>query len=116
MKLDFQLIRHNYIKRLVIFSLFLYKTQRRNEVMYSNLIHTFVDKRLNIDIELTIEVGPRMEKSDVRSILLDDILGDTDVDVGIMNLVIVRFTTGHKEETLQINLNDEEKYMIYLDS
>ncbi len=84
--------------------------------MYSNLIHTFVDKRLNIDIELTIEVGPRMEKSDVRSILLDDILGDTDVDVGIMNLVIVRFTTGHKEETLQINLNDEEKYMIYLDS
>jgi hypothetical protein len=83
--------------------------------MYTNLIHTFVDKRINIDIELTIEVGPKMSKTDVRSVLLDDILGETDKDVGIMNLVVIRFTTGHKEETLQINLNDEEKYMIYLD-
>lgn len=115
MNLDFQLIRHNYIKRVVIFALFIYKNQRRNEVMYINLVHTFVYKRLNIDIELDIDVGPKMNKSDVRSVLLEDILGENDRDVGIMNLVILKFRTGHKEETLQINLNEEEKYRIFLD-
>jgi hypothetical protein len=82
--------------------------------MYSNLVHGFVDKRLNIDIEMSIEVGPKMDKADIRNVLLDDILGESDQDIGIMNLVIVNFTTGHKEETLQINLSDEEKYQIFL--
>jgi hypothetical protein len=116
MELDFSLIQHNYIKRLVIFAIFLYKNQRRNEVMYVNLVHTFVAKRLSIDIELDIDVGPKMDKSDVRNVLLEDILGDNDRDVGIMNLVILKFRTGHKEEILQINLNEEEKYLIFLDS
>jgi len=65
---------------------------------------------------LDIDVGPKMPKVDVRNVLLDDILGDSDMDVGVMNLVIVNFKTGHKEETLQINLNDEEKYELFLES
>lgn len=111
MKLDFQEINHNYVTRLVIFSIFLFKEKRREELVYLFFINNFLKKRVG-DIDLRIEVGPKMDLGDQRDKRIESILDNTDVD--FLNLVVVHFKTGHKEVTLQIDLNKEDKYDQYL--
>lgn len=111
MKLDFQEINHNYITRLVVFSIFLFKEKRRVEPEYFYLINNFLKKRVG-DIGLHIEVGPKMDLEDQRDKRIESLLDDTDSD--FLNLVVVQFKTGLKEVVLQINLNHEDRYESYL--
>ena len=112
MKLDFQEVNHNHITRIVIFAIFLYKESRKHENVYAQSVRSFLKKRIPYDIDLRLEVGPKMSLDDQRDNAIDLIFGDSDKPV--LNLIVVQFKTGHKEVTLQIDLNQEEKYESYL--
>jgi hypothetical protein len=114
LKLDYQEIHHHYITRLVVFALFLFKEQRRQENVFRQSVINFIKRRIRYDIELTLEVGPKLALDDQRDMQIDSILNDFD-ESKFLNLVVVEFKTGFKERiTLQINLNDEERYESYL--
>ncbi len=114
MKLDYQEIHHHYITRLVVFSIFLFREQRRQENVYRQSVINFIKRRIRYDIELTLEVGPKLTLEDQRDIQIESILNNFD-ETKFLNLVVVEFKTGFKERiTLQINLNDEERYESYL--
>jgi len=114
LKLDYQEIHHHYITRLVVFAIFLFREQRRQENVYRQSVITFIKRRIRYDIELTLEVGPKLALEDQRDMQIDSILYDFD-ESKFLNLVVVEFKTGFKERiTVQINLNDEERYESYL--
>ena len=114
MKLDYQEIHHNYITRLVVFAIFLFKEQRRQENVYRQSVISFIKKRIRYDIDLRLEVGPKLSLEDQRDLQIESLINNLE-ETGFLNLVIVEFKTGLKEKvTLQINLNDEERYESYL--
>ena len=114
MKLDYQEILHNYITRLVVFAIFLFKEQRRQESVYRESVRSFIKRRIRTDIDLTLEVGPKLTLEDQRDLQIETILNNFD-ETKFLNLVVVEFKTGFKERvTLQINLNEEDKYESYL--
>lgn len=113
MELDYQKIYHNFITRLVIFSVFLYKDLRREEEIYNKAVLSFLKKRIPHDINLYLEVGPKMTKEEERDLAISIILDNED-EKGILNLVVIRFKTGLKEVKLQVDLDKEEKYENYL--
>jgi len=114
LKLDYQEILHNYITRLVVFGVFLFKEQRRQESVYRESVRVFIKRRLRTDIDLTLEVGPKLTLEDQRDLQIESILNNFD-ETKFLNLVVVEFKTGYKEKvTLQINLNEEERYESYL--
>ena len=113
MELDYQKIYHNFITRLVIFSVFLYKDLRKQESVYNQAVISFLKKRISHEIELYLEVGPKLTKQEERDLAIDLIL-DNDDDKGRLNLVVVRFKTGLKEVTIQIDLDKEDKFENYL--
>jgi len=114
LKLDYQEIHHHYITRLVVFAIFLFREQRRQENVYRQSVISFIKGRIRYDIDLTLEVGPKLTLEDQRDIQIESILNNFD-ETKFLNLVVVEFKTGFKERiTLQINLNDEERYESYL--
>jgi hypothetical protein len=114
LKLDYQEILHNYVTRIVVFAIFLFKEQRRQENVYRESVRVFINRRLRTDIDLTLEVGPKLTLEDQRDLQIESILNNFD-ETKFLNLVVVEFKTGYKERvTLQINLNEEEKYESYL--
>lgn len=114
MKLDYQEIHHHYITRLVVFAIFLFREQRRQENVYRQSVINFIKRRIRYDIDLTLEVGPKLTLEDQRDMQIESILNNFD-ETKFLNLVVVEFKTGFKERiTLQINLNDEERYESYL--
>ena len=114
MNLDYQEILHNYITRIVVFAIFLFKEQRKQESVYRESVRNFIKRRLRTDIELTLEVGPKLTLEDQRDLQIESILNNFD-ETKFLNLVVVEFKTGFKERvTLQINLNEEERYESYL--
>ena len=112
MKLDVQKINHNYVTRIIIFSVFLFKNYRKDENAYFQMILNFVRRKVGYNIDLKVEVGPKLSIEDQRESVIENLLNDDNVD--IMNLVVVKFKTGDKEANIQINLNDEDKYEQYL--
>jgi hypothetical protein len=113
-KLDYQEIHHHYITRLVVFAIFLFREQRRQENVYRQSVINFIKRRIRYDIELSIEVGPKLALEDQRDMQIETLLNNFD-ESNFLNLVVVEFRTGFKERiTLQINLNDEERYESYL--
>jgi hypothetical protein len=112
LKLDYQEILHNYLTRLVIFSVFLFKDQRRQENVYQESVRGFIKRRFRTDIELILEVGPKISIDEQRDIQIESILNNDESK--FLNLVVVQFKTGFKEVTIQINLNDEYRYESYL--
>ncbi len=112
MRLDVQRINHNYVTRMVIYAIFLFKNYRKDENAYHQMILNFVRRKIGYNIDLKIEVGPKLSLEDQRESVIDNLLNDVDVD--LMNLVVVKFKTGDKEANIQINLNNEEKYEEYL--
>jgi len=111
-KLDVQEIKHNYIVRMVIFSVFLFKQYRKEERVYLQMISNFLRRKVGYSIELSIECGPKMSKEDQRESLIDGILNDD--NISYLNLVVVQFKTSYKSVSLQIDLNQEDKYDQYL--
>jgi len=113
MKIDFQKIKHNYIKRVVIYAILLYRSQSRTDI-YKTIVIDFVKKRTGLG-EIEIEVGPNMAKKDHRKSILQSIFVSDDTEIKHMSMVIVKFRTGYKFEEMQIDLNNSEKYEIFLD-
>lgn len=110
--MDYNKILHNYIIRVVIFSAFLFKEKRKDENIYLFHMNKFLKKRINLDLNLSISVGPKMNRIDHRETLIDSLLNDK--EWGYMNLVILNFTTPLQRVDMQINLMEEEKYMNYI--
>jgi hypothetical protein len=112
MKLDINEIYHNYIIKIVIFALFLYKRQIRQPNVYKVSVMRFTIKRLPWKINLVIDTGIKLNKEDERDLIIDEILNGIESDY--LSTVTVTFTTPLKETTMLIDLSDEKKYEEYL--
>jgi hypothetical protein len=112
MKLDVNQVYHQYITRIVIFSLFLFKRQLRQPNVYKQSVLSYVNKRLPWKIHLSINTGERLNKEDERDILLDELLNGVESDY--LTYVTVTYTTPLKETVMEINLRDESKYEKFL--
>ena len=112
MKLDINEIYHNYIIKVVIFALFLYKRQIRQPNVYKISVMRFTIKRLPWKINLVIDTGIKLDKEDERDLIIDEILNGIESDY--LSTVTVTFTTPLKETTMLIDLSDERKYEEYL--
>jgi hypothetical protein len=112
LKLDVQQINHNYITRMVIFSIFLFKKYRKEENVYNQMINNFLRRKIGYSIDLKIECGPKFSLEDQRELVIENILNDEDFDH--MNLVVAQFKTALKQVNMQVDLNKEEKYEHYL--
>jgi hypothetical protein len=112
MKLDINEIYHNYIIKIVIFALFLYKRQIRQPNVYKVSVMRFTIKRLPWKINLVIDTGIKLDKEDERDLIIDEILNGIESDY--LSTVTVTFTTPLKETTMLIDLSDERKYEQYL--
>ena len=108
MKLDVNLVYHQYITRIVIFSLFLFKRQLRQPGVYKQSVLTYVNRRLPWKIHLSIDTGEKLDKQSERDILLDELLNGVESDY--LTYVTVTYTTPLKETVMEINLRDESKY------
>ena len=108
MKLDINEIYHNYIVRVVIFGLFLYKRIIKQPNVYKLSVINFTKKRLPWKINLIIDTGIILDKEDEREIILQEILEGIESDY--LSTVVVTFTTPLKTITMTIDLKDEDKY------
>ena len=114
MRLDVNELNHKYIIRIVILAVFMHKDMKSQELIYKEYVRSFVQKRLGYDMELSLEVGPKIAKAERRDQVLSDLLDEVEDSRGIMNLVVVTFKTGFKDVNLQINLREEDKYENYI--
>ena len=113
MKLDVNELYHNYITRIVIFGLFLYKRQFRQPNAYRQSVYAYVQKRLPWKVNLRIETVEEWSDKDlIRDLLLDEILDDKKTDH--IYHVAVSFSTPLKEMLMEIDLSDESRYERYL--
>ena len=108
MKLDVNQVYHQYITRIVIFSLFLFKRQLRQPNVYKHSVLSYVNRRLPWKINLSIDTGEKLDKQSERDILLDELLNGVESDY--LTYVTVTYTTPLKETVMEINLRDESKY------
>ena len=108
MKLDVNQVYHQYITRIVIFSLFLFKRQLRQPAVYKQSVLSYVNRRLAWKINLSIDTVEKLDKQSERDILLDELLNGVESDY--LTYVTVTYTTPLKETVMEINLRDESKY------
>ena len=108
MKLDINEVYHQYITKIVIFGLFLFKGQLRQPNVYKQSVLAYVSKRLPWKIHLQIDTGVRLNKEDEREILLEELLNGVETDY--LSFVLVTFDTPLKHTMMEINLKDEAKY------
>lgn len=114
MKLDINEVYHNYITKVVIFALFLYKGQMRQPNVYRQSVSAYVSKRLPWKIKLRVETYEEwIDKDLTRDLLLDELLEGKETPKELWS-VGVQFTTPMKETTMEINLRDEARYQKYL--
>jgi hypothetical protein len=112
MQLNVNEIYHNYILRIVIFSLFTFKRQIRQPEIYTKSVTNFVNKRIPWKINLKIKTSERFNKETERDIFIDEILNG--VESNYLSIVNVTLTTPLKDTHLEINLKDESKYEKFL--
>ena len=112
MKLDINEVYHNYIVRVIIFSLFTYKRLIRQPEVYKQSVYSFTKKRLPWQINLLIDTGIQMPMDKQREIVLKEILEGVESDY--LTTVTVKFTTPLKETTIEVDLRNEEKYQNFL--
>ncbi len=112
MKLDINEVYHNYIIRVVIFSLFTFKRQLRQPNVYKMSVQAFVKRRLPWPINLYIDTGIPRSKGEEREVLLNELLEG--VESNYLSVVTVSFTTPVKETTIEVDLKDEDKYQNFL--
>jgi hypothetical protein len=112
MKLDINEVNHNYITKVVIFAIFLFRKQIRQPNVYKMSVINYVSKRLPWKINLRINTGERLSKEDERDILLDELLNGVESDY--LSYVLITFTTPLKETIMEINIKDEKKYEKFL--
>lgn len=112
MNLDVNKVYHQYIVRMVIFSLFLFKRQIRQPNIFAISVDSFIRRRLPWKINLIIDTGLRVDKEEERDIFLEQLLNDIETDY--LSKVTVTFTTPLKEVTMKIDLRNESKYEKFL--
>jgi len=112
MKLDIAIINHNYITRMVIFSIFLYKKCRTDEYIYKKVVKDFIRKKTGYTIDIEIDVGPKVTLEYQRDSIIEKILNND--DSVRLNLVVVSFKTSLKDVVIQIDLLREDKYEEYI--
>lgn len=112
MKLDINEVYHNYITKVIIFSLFTHKRLVRQSNVFNMTVLSFVKKRIPWKINLSIEIEPRYSKEDERNIVIDNILNDKNDK--FLPIITIKFNSPHKETTMIIDLSDEKKYESYL--
>jgi len=112
MKLDINEIHHQYIIRVIIFALFLYKRQIRQPSVYRQSVLSFVNKRLAWKIHLYVDTGAPMKKEDERDIILDELLNGIESEE--ISKVKIKFTSPLKEVSMEIDLKNEGKYQEFL--
>ena len=112
MKLDINEVYHQYITKVVIFAIFLFKRQIRQPNVYNMSVQTYVNKRLPWKINLRIDAGERLNKEDERDLLLDELLNGVESDY--LSYVLITFSTPLKETIMEINIKDEKKYEKFL--
>jgi hypothetical protein len=112
MKLDINEVYHQYITKVVIFAVFLFKRQIRQPNVYKMSVLTYVNKRLPWKINLRIDAGERLNKEDERELLLDELLNGVENDY--LSYVLITFITPLKETIMEINIKDEKKYEKFL--
>jgi len=112
LNLEINKIYHQYITRMVIFSLFLNKVHIRTPGVYKQSVHTFLKRRLSWDINLRIDTGKKLDRDSERDLLLDQVLYD--FESKYLTEVIVEFTTPIKDVKMEINLSEEDKYEDFL--
>lgn len=105
-------VYHQYIIRVVIFALFLYKNQIRNPRLYKRSIDFFLKKRLPWSINLYID-EERLPKDDERDLMLEQLLNNVKTDY--LKTISVVFDTPFKNGcVIEVDLSDEKKYEKYL--
>jgi hypothetical protein len=109
MNLDIQLLNHNYIQRILIFAVFLYKRYKGQPEIYNYHIQGFLDKKLLFKVDYTILI-PFLSLEDRRDLALESLL-DGEVHPYIIK---IHFKTGYQHSTINIDLNKEEEYEKYL--
>ena len=112
MKLDINEIYHNYITKVIIFSLFTHKRLIRQDNFFKLSVLSFVKKRIPWKINLHIDVEPRYNKRDERDIVIDNILNDKNEK--FLPIITIKFTSPLKETIMIIDLGDEDKYSSFL--
>ena len=112
MKLDINEVYHQYITKVVIFAIFLFKRQIRQPNVYNMSVQTYVNKRLPWKINLRIDAGERLNKEDERDLLLYELLNGVESDY--LSYVLITFSTPLKETIMEINIKDEKKYEKFL--
>lgn len=113
MKLDVNQIYHNYIVRIVIFALFLYKRQIRQPNVYKQSVYAFVNKRLPWKVNLVISTNKEdISKDEERDILIDELLNN--IKTEFLKSVVIKFKTPLKEVEMIIDITDEGKYECFL--
>ena len=112
MKLEINEIYHQYICRLVIFSVFLFKRQIRQPSVYKLSIDVYLKKRLPWVINLQIDMGIKLNKEDEREILLEELLNGIESDY--LSTIEISFITPYKPVTIEVDLRNEEKYENFL--
>lgn len=112
MNLDVNKVYHQYIVRMVIFALFLFKRQIRQPNIFAMSVASFTRRRLPWKINLIIDTGLRVDKELERDIFLEQLLNDVETDY--LSEVTVTFTTPLKEVTMKIDLRNESKYEKFL--
>ena len=112
MKLEINKIYHDYIIKIVIFSIFLYKNQIRQPKVFEMSVIGFVSRRLPWKIDLRLNTGEKLDKETERDLILDGILNDVQFD--ILSIVTASFTTPMKYTTIAIDIRSEDKYENYI--
>ena len=110
--LDIQIINHNYVTRIVVFSIFLYKNEIKNGNLYKRLVQDYIKNKFP-NLLISISLPQEMHLIDKREIVIDKILNDYDGKV-LSDLILVSFKTSLKEVNLQIDISDQDKYELFL--
>lgn len=113
MKLEINEIYHNYILKIVIFSLFTYRGLIRQPNVYKQSVLSFTKKRLPWKINLSILTNnENISKEEGRDLILEELLNDKDNK--FLKIVYIKFTTPLKETEMSIDLSNEENYQKFL--
>lgn len=112
MRLDINEVYHQYITKILIFSVFAFRREIRNPESFKKSVRKFAEKRIPWKINLRIDTGERLEKEVERELILEEILNG--VDTGYLSTVRITYTSPLKETTIDIDLDDEEKYQKYI--
>ena len=97
---------------MVIFSAFLYRSEIRNQKIYKEKVQSFISKKLS-NINLNIFFPMDIPREESRNLILDKILYDSE-ESNISDLIVFNFKTPLKEVNIQIDLDNQEKYEMFI--